>query len=451
MTKTVASLLTNEQVLGALAVLGEDASAERLAAVKLALDMQLAPEKMGVNDIYKAIDTARRAVDSQLDAGKLDPAWTSEYEDAAAREGWLISDCGWSDGERWRIQRIDTPADFADEDGLVPPALGSDDEGRVMAANGVGVHHVAARAFLKAHSPREYIAVMNFFRLRDNDASGPAWVLQHQLSSDDVLATLRQHALQVSNTNGESFDSMAERIFDDLDLPRLERAAFAAGGHVAAQSVAVRDSIADQLVESGVLKRKDRGYRYLEGSWSHIFDEDEGTVQCRLVFDVLTNTVVALQKQDDLGHWVFAGREDAADVQDSLVNANAEALLDPSKWAHTNSVPRWASSDRPGHPASATLVISVPAEMPQFAERQSFGPDMRVMRLQQAVRAWRVADDSQLHAPGSGPDKAAIVSMLADIRHYCDAGGLEFGKLDRLAHADYSEQRAFARDEGPSL
>jgi hypothetical protein len=100
------------------------------------------------------------------------------------------------------------------------------------------------------------------------------------------------------------------------------------------------------------------------------------------------------------------------------------------------------------HAGTETVRISIPAEMQEFASHQSFGPAMRVVRLQQAMRAWRVADQSLEDAPDRmEADEHVAVCMLADLRHYCDANGLDFADLDRLAYADYVEQAALARAE----
>ena len=89
----------------------------------------------------------------------------------------------------------------------------------------------------------------------------------------------------------------------------------------------------------------------------------------------------------------------------------------------------------------SVVTVMVPAMMPEHAGSVNFNAAMRVSRLQQAMKAWRVADETADDA--STPDQVdedAVVCMLADIRHYCDKFGLDFGALDRGAHADYLEQ-----------
>lgn len=83
-----------------------------------------------------------------------------------------------------------------------------------------------------------------------------ATTMAHDISSDDVLEVLRAHSLVVADTDGKPFSEMAEDIFDDLDFSSLERRALVAGERQAMQAWAIRDAIADQMVEKGILKRK---------------------------------------------------------------------------------------------------------------------------------------------------------------------------------------------------
>ena len=38
-------------------------------------------------------------------------------------------------------------------------------------------------------------------------------------------------------------------------------------------------------------------------------------------------------------------------------------------------------------------------------------------------------------------DETAVIDMLTDLRHYCDAAGLCFGDLDHLAYIHYAAER----------
>jgi len=80
--------------------------------------------------------------------------------------------------------------------------------------------------------------------------------LTHEVTSADVAAVLQRNAVQVANTDGMPFSVMAERIFDGLDFSHIERAALLAGADSVDQALAMRDAIADHLVEKGILKRK---------------------------------------------------------------------------------------------------------------------------------------------------------------------------------------------------
>lgn len=83
--------------------------------------------------------------------------------------------------------------------------------------------------------------------------------------------------------------------------------------------------------------------RYIHGNWNHIFADSTTDRDLRFVFDTTTQQVVAMQ--------ILTGRgyEDAtpaaiADVQDSLLNANAEVLDDPeaNDLKVTSELPDWS-------------------------------------------------------------------------------------------------------------
>ncbi len=93
-----------------------------------------------------------------------------------------------------------------------------------------------------------------------------------------------------------------------------------------------------------------------------------------------------------------------------------------------------------------TLDVKIPAEMPEFAAEQSFTSAMRVVRVEQAVKAWQIADQTFELAPGTSiPFEHAIVCMLSDLRFLCDQHGLDFARLDRRAYDDYVESLATER------
>jgi hypothetical protein len=101
------------------------------------------------------------------------------------------------------------------------------------------------------------------------------------------------------------------------------------------------------------------------------------------------------------------------------------------------------------HAATHTVPveITVPALDPRFASEQSMTAAMRVVRVEQAIKAWHVADETgEDVVVGGGADEPAVVSLLADLRHYCDTHGLDFAKLDRYAYGDYRAQMATDRE-----
>ncbi|QMI49821.1 hypothetical protein [Burkholderia sp. MBR-1] len=94
-----------------------------------------------------------------------------------------------------------------------------------------------------------------------------------------------------------------------------------------------------------------------------------------------------------------------------------------------------------GLPEHAVVVpITVPALDPKFASEPTYTACMRVARMEEAVKAWNVADQSDKVC--AQPDEHAVVCILADLRHYCDAHEMDFAQMDRHAYADYSEQKA---------
>lgn len=90
------------------------------------------------------------------------------------------------------------------------------------------------------------------------------------------------------------------------------------------------------------LARSAGGY-YLVGHWGHIFAGSPSERTTRLVFDRHERQIVAMQIKTATGYQ-DAGRRQIADVLDSILTANAEALTSPEEWglAIANSLPSWA-------------------------------------------------------------------------------------------------------------
>lgn len=97
------------------------------------------------------------------------------------------------------------------------------------------------------------------------------------------------------------------------------------------------------------------------------------------------------------------------------------------------------------------ITVNVPASDPGFASEPTYTAKMRVSRIEQAMKAWHVADETSQDFQAGEVSEHAVVVMLADLRHYCDAYGLPFSQLDRHAHADYMDQLENDRHHKASL
>ena len=75
----------------------------------------------------------------------------------------------------------------------------------------------------------------------------------YEVTPEDVENVLRSNSLAVANTNGKSFESMAEELHGDLDFGLIEQAALA-GDDLDEQTDYANDEIARQLREKGVLE-----------------------------------------------------------------------------------------------------------------------------------------------------------------------------------------------------
>lgn len=74
------------------------------------------------------------------------------------------------------------------------------------------------------------------------------------LSEDDIVIVLRNHSTRVTNSNGQSFEAMAEDLFADLDHDAVEGAALDAGCELDVQTDAAHAEILRQLQEQGVIE-----------------------------------------------------------------------------------------------------------------------------------------------------------------------------------------------------
>lgn len=87
--------------------------------------------------------------------------------------------------------------------------------------------------------------------------------------------------------------------------------------------------------------------RYMVGSWSHIFTNGGASTEVRVVFDLIAQRLVATQLQTERG-FVDAGRRELADVQDSLLTANAHVLESPvaEGFELAAGMPEWSAPER---------------------------------------------------------------------------------------------------------
>ncbi len=89
---------------------------------------------------------------------------------------------------------------------------------------------------------------------------------------------------------------------------------------------------------------------YLTGTWEHIFLGTQPS-NVRLVFDSASSKIIAMQHISGSGTFSLASAEEIADVLDSILNANPEALTQPEEFGLTAvaTLPQWAcgTSDNP--------------------------------------------------------------------------------------------------------
>lgn len=83
--------------------------------------------------------------------------------------------------------------------------------------------------------------------------------------------------------------------------------------------------------------------RYIIGSWSHIFIANYPSIELRIVFDTAAQRLVAMHIETRRG-FVDASRREIADVQDSLLTANAHVLESPVANGFTLAadMPEWS-------------------------------------------------------------------------------------------------------------
>ena len=87
--------------------------------------------------------------------------------------------------------------------------------------------------------------------------------------------------------------------------------------------------------------------------WGHLFEEDDGVIErhCRFVYDNEAEEIVRADIRVD-HRWVRAGRHSLNDLEDSLKDANPEALEDPTAWnlGQSDEMPDWAKEEATPEP-----------------------------------------------------------------------------------------------------
>ncbi len=87
--------------------------------------------------------------------------------------------------------------------------------------------------------------------------------------------------------------------------------------------------------------------------WGHLFDEDGKEVErmCSFVYDTENEQLFSMRVQRDRD-WELPTRDEMNDLEDSLKNANPEALDNPASFdlRTSDELPDWASDMAPHTP-----------------------------------------------------------------------------------------------------
>lgn len=144
-----------------------------------------------------------------------------------------------------------------------------------------------------------------------------------------------------------AFDVVVKATSDDnetfiVGLTRVE-----ASGVAEAQAKAQDEVWDDRLTSASCTASFETTevQRYIVGNWSHIFADSQSGRDLRLVFDTLTKKVIAMHIKTGLGY-TAATPEAMADVEDSLIIANEDALQNPEDWdlERTSTLPVWVTN-----------------------------------------------------------------------------------------------------------
>jgi hypothetical protein len=87
---------------------------------------------------------------------------------------------------------------------------------------------------------------------------------------------------------------------------------------------------------------------YIHGTWTHLFGPGSTETTLRILYDTTQGRLIAGQYQQN-GRWLDLRQDDLADVEDSLKNANPEALERPAEFGLevSSGMPSWACTQAP--------------------------------------------------------------------------------------------------------
>lgn len=91
-------------------------------------------------------------------------------------------------------------------------------------------------------------------------------------------------------------------------------------------------------------------YVYTPDAWGHIFDEGFGEVMTRWAYDTREEKLVGALVQDNRD-WNPVSADELADLEDSVKDANADALDNPDNWdlAQSDELPDFIAEISSAH------------------------------------------------------------------------------------------------------
>lgn len=137
-------------------------------------------------------------------------------------------------------------------------------------------------------------------------------------------------------------DEMAKSSGKDLDF--IAELAGVPERHNGPYTLTIDEDHYKQFVASGY----DCSSRYIttvEGFWGHIFDVSGREDMTMFVYDTEEDKLVdaLIERNAATGEWTLANDDELADLEESLQQANPEALEHPFDWGldYTDTLPEW--------------------------------------------------------------------------------------------------------------